>query len=62
MDDHIIGLLKRYLAEKKQHLNEFTMGGGAEDYAQYVAAVAKARAYTEMEEELKELERRFLED
>ena len=62
MDDHIIGLLKRYLAEQRVSLTEFTMSGGAEDFAQYAAAVAKHNAYVGVEEELKELEKRFLED
>lgn len=62
MEDHIIALLKRYLAEKRAALTEFTMSGGAEDLAQYAAAVAKHSAYVDIEEELKELEKRFLED
>ena len=62
MDDHIIGLLKHHLAERRAALIEFTMSGGAEDLAQYAAAVAKHNAYVGVEEELKELEKRFLED
>lgn len=62
MDDRIVGLLKRYLAERRASLTEFTMSGGAEDLTQYAAAVAKHNAYVEIEEELKELEKRFLED
>ena len=62
MDSQIIGLLRRFLAEKRTALTEFTMSGGADDIAEYAAAVAKHRAYIEVEEELKELESRFLED
>lgn len=62
MDDHIISLLRRFLAEKRVALTEFTMSGGADDISQYAAAVAKHNAYVEVEEELRELEKRFLED
>lgn len=62
MDDHIISLLRRFLADKRAALTEFTMSGGADDITEYAAAVAKHRAYVEIEEELNELEKRFLED
>lgn len=62
MDDHIIGLLKKFLAEKRNYLTEFTMSGGWDDISQYAAAVAEHRAYMEVEEEIRELEKRFLEE
>jgi hypothetical protein len=62
MDDHIVGLLKRHLAHQRAALTEFTMSGGAKDHGAYAAAVAKHNAYMEIEEEIKELEKRFLDD
>jgi hypothetical protein len=61
MDDSLFSILYRRLSERKTSLSEHLMAGGASTYEAYVRATAQYEAYTIIEEELKELEKRFME-
>ena len=59
-DDHIFALLFRFLAERRASLTEYTMSGRPQTLEDYTKAVAQYEAYTAVEEEMKELEKRFM--
>jgi len=58
--DHIFALLFRFLAERKASLTEYTMSGRPQTLEDYVKAVSQHEAYRVVEEEIKELEKRFM--
>jgi hypothetical protein len=61
MEQSVFSLLYRSICERKASLTDYTMSGGARDHNAYTHAVAQYEAYTAMEEEIKELEKRFME-
>jgi hypothetical protein len=61
MEDTLLALLRRYIHERKLDLTVHTMGGGASKYEDYIRAVAQYEALTSVEEEIKDLEQRFME-
>ena len=62
MDDTIITLLKRIIADHKEELREFLAGGGADDMPAYSRLVGRYEALKLVDGELDDLEKRFIEE
>lgn len=60
MQDAVFSVLYRRLSERREALAGYIVNGGAADYVTYAKAVAQHEAYVTIEEELKELEKRFM--
>jgi hypothetical protein len=60
MEDTVFMAIRRRLADRKAVLNEYVMQGGASDYTTYAQAVAQYEMCTTLEEDVKELESRFM--
>jgi hypothetical protein len=61
MEDSVFAILYRRISERRQALADFVVQGGAPDYVAYARATAQHEAYLTLEEDIKELERRFME-
>jgi hypothetical protein len=61
MEQTVFSLLYRSIRERKAALTGYVMSGGARDHSTYTHAIGQHEAYTAMEEEIKELEKRFTE-
>jgi predicted GIY-YIG superfamily endonuclease len=59
-EEHIFTLMRRFLKERQDDLTDYIMSGRPEDLKAYVGAVSKHQAYADVENEIKELEKRFL--
>ena len=62
MDDTVFILLGRKLAERKRDIEEYLAGGSVTSYEEYCRFVGEYRGLVNMETELKELEKRYIED
>ena len=62
MEDTIFVLLGRKFEERKRDIEEFLAGGSATNYEEYCRFVGEYRGLVHMEAELKELEKRYIED
>ena len=60
MEDTVFGILYRRIRERLESLAGYIVNGGAADYVAYAKAVAQHEAYVTIEEDLKELEKRFM--
>jgi alanine-alpha-ketoisovalerate/valine-pyruvate aminotransferase len=60
MEDTVFGVLYRRIGERREALANHVVNGGAPDYVAYAKAVAQHEAYVTIEEDLKELEKRFM--
>lgn len=60
MEDTVFGILYRRIKERRESLAGYIVTGGAADYVAYAKAVAKHETYVTIEEDLKELEKRFM--
>jgi hypothetical protein len=60
MEDTVFGILYRRISERRESLSGYIVSGGASDYVAYAKAVAQHEAYVTIEEDLKELEKRFM--
>ena len=62
MNDTIFTYLLRGLTERKQALQESLASGGAKNYEEYCRMVGEYSALQRLEDEVKELEKRFIAD
>lgn len=62
MDETVFSILLRRLEEKKSSIELFLAQGGAKSHEDYVRMVGEYSSTTGMIDEVKDLEKRFLED
>lgn len=62
MENTVFTLLLRGLAERKQVLQESLASGGAKNYEDYCRLVGEYSALQRMEDDVKDLEKRFIAD
>lgn len=62
MEESVFALLFRYTEERRAALASYMLSGSPKDYTEYARAVAQYEAYTSMLEDLKELEKRFMDE
>lgn len=62
MEDTVFALLLRNVAEQKQGLMEHLANGGAKSYEEYCRSTGYFSALQRMEDDLKDLEKRFIAD
>jgi alanine-alpha-ketoisovalerate/valine-pyruvate aminotransferase len=60
MEDSVFGILYRRISERREALADYIVQGGAPDYVGYARAAAQHEAYVTIEEDIKELEKRFM--
>jgi hypothetical protein len=60
MEESVFSVLYRRIRESRESLTEFTMSGGAKDYVEYCKMVAKCQMLDSFEEDVKDLEKRFM--
>ena len=60
MEETVFGLLYRHIREEKEPLVDHLMHGGAKSYEDYVRVSARHAALVDIEEMIKELEKRFM--
>jgi hypothetical protein len=60
MEDSVFGILYRRISERREALANYMVQGGAPDYVAYARAAAQHEAYLTLEEDIKELEKRFM--
>jgi len=60
MEDSVFGLLYRRIREKRGPLADYLTQGGAKNYEDYVRVSAQHGALVDIEEDIKELEKRFM--
>jgi hypothetical protein len=60
MEESVFSILSRRVAERREDLVEFLVHGGAKDYVAYARAAAQHEAYLTVEDYIKELEKRFM--
>jgi hypothetical protein len=62
MDGTVFTLLERKLAERKRDIEGYLAGGNVASYEEYCRFVGEYRGLVDIEAEVKELERRYIED
>ena len=62
MDDGIVILLKKRIADHKEELREFLTSGGAEDMSKYSRLVGRYETLKLVEGELDDIEQKFIID
>ena len=62
MDDGIVILLKKRIADHKEDLREFLTSGGAEDMSKYSRLVGRYETLKLVEGELNDIEQKFIID
>jgi hypothetical protein len=60
MEGSVFSILYRRISERREALADFLVNGGPSDYVAYVKAQAQHAAYVDIEEDIKELEKRFM--
>ena len=60
MEDSVFSLLYRHIREEKEPLVDHLMHGGAQSYEDYVRVSARHAALVDIEEMIKDLEKRFM--
>jgi hypothetical protein len=60
MDETVFGILHRRIKERKEPLADYLVSGGAKSFEDYLRASAKHEALCSVEEDIKELEERFI--
>ncbi|MGA1706196.1 MAG: hypothetical protein ACO39X_04040 [Candidatus Nanopelagicaceae bacterium] len=61
MEETLLALLRRRIAESKENVEQFLASGGADSMEKYNRIVGRYEAMTMIEEELLDLERRYIE-
>jgi hypothetical protein len=61
MDETLLALLRRRIAESKENIEQFLANGGADSMEKYNRIIGRYEALTMIEEELLDLERRYIE-
>jgi hypothetical protein len=62
MEDTVFALILRGLAERKSNLQEHLANGGARSFEEYCRSVGEYAATQRLEDDVKELEKRFIAD
>lgn len=62
METTVFALLLRSIVERKQALQEGLASGGAKNYEDYCRMVGEYSALQRMEDDVKDLEKRFIAD
>lgn len=60
MEENIFNILYRRLREEREPLIDHLMQGGAKNYEEYLRVSVKHTVLVDMEEMIKELEKRFM--
>jgi hypothetical protein len=60
MEDTVFAIIYRRIAERREALADYIVHGGAPDYVAYARAAAQHEALLSIEEDIKELEKRFM--
>jgi hypothetical protein len=60
MEETVFSVLYRKIRESKESLTDCAMSGGARDYIEYCKIVAKHQVLDSFEEDIKDLEKRFM--
>jgi len=61
MEETLLALLRRRIAESKENIEQFLANGGADSMEKYNRIIGRYEALTMIEEELLDLERRYIE-
>lgn len=61
MEETLLALLRRRIAESKENIEQFLANGGADSMEKYNRIIGRYEAMTMIEEELLDLERRYIE-
>lgn len=62
MESTVFALLLRSIGERKQALQESLAHGGAKNYEEYCKSVGEYSALQRLEDDVKDLEKRFIAD
>jgi len=62
MEDTVFALMTRAINERKEDVLNHLSSGGAKSYDEYTHMTGMLRALVYIEDELKELEKRFIEE
>lgn len=62
MESDILTLILRRITERKDHIEQSLAGGAARDFSEYSRMVGEYAAYVEMESEVKDIEKRYLDE
>lgn len=62
MEDTVFALILRGLTERKQAIQESLASGGAQNYEAYCKIVGEYTALQRLEDDVKDLEKRFIAD
>lgn len=62
MDNSIIAILLRNVSEGKSSIEQFLANGNAKSYEEYCRMVGEYTAYSNLEQDIKEIEKRFIDD
>lgn len=60
MENDILSLLFRRISDRKMYIEQSLAGGAARDHAEYCRMVGEYAAFVEMENEVKDIEKRYL--
>ncbi len=60
MENDVFTLLFRRLADRKMYIEQSLAGGAARDFTEYSRMVGEYAAFVEMENEIKDIEKRYL--
>ena len=60
MEDTVFGVLRRRIRERKEPLADYLVSTGAKSFEDYLRASSKHQALCSVEEDIKELEERFI--
>ncbi len=60
MESDVFTLLFRRLADRKMYIEQSLAGGAARDFTEYSRMVGEYAAFVEMENEIKDIEKRYL--
>ena len=62
MGSDILALLMRRISDRKSHIEQSLAGGAARSYEEYCKLTGEYGAYADMESEVKEIEKRYLDE
>lgn len=62
MESDILSLIQRRIADRKMYIEQSLAGGAARDFTEYSRMVGEYAAFVEMENEVKDIEKRYLDD
>lgn len=62
MESDILSLFLRHIAEQKAQIEQALATGAARDFNEYAKLTGQYAAYVDMESEVKDIEKRYLDD